>query len=123
MKTTIKIIYTFTLFNWLSSNCVFAQTGPGGVGLNDGSTELALWLVADSAVTSIGTIGSTTKTFVESWPDISGNGNDLSASSSSNRPWFETGIFNGWPAVRFIDDPSYLLGPETSTILGGDGDT
>lgn len=38
---------------------------------------------------------------VESWPDLSTAGNDVSQATSANRPIFKSNILNGLPVVRF----------------------
>ena len=71
---------------------VNAQTGPGGIG---NSSSNILWLKAD-AIT-----GLSNGQRVQTWPDESGNGNDVSQSSSSRRPYYYTNILNGFPVVDF----------------------
>jgi hypothetical protein len=71
-----------------------AQTGPGGVGTSDGTSNLSLWLNAGT-ITAVSN-GSN----ITSWQDQSGNGNN--AAVSTNPPdYAETGGGNGLPAVNF----------------------
>ena len=70
-------------------------TGPGGVGLTDGSSNLSLWLDA-SSITGISDNADMSGT----WDDQSGNGND--ASIENGAPSYSaTGGGNGQPALRF----------------------
>src|SRR6056297_934369 len=74
-----------------------AQNGPGGVGNADGSDgqpQLHFWLRADSAGFSDGNP-------VDIWPDISGNGNDFSQSTSAERPTYVLNGIGGQPSVEF----------------------
>jgi hypothetical protein len=80
------------------SGAAVAQTGPGGVGESDGTSDLKVWLRADQLSLSDGTN-------VSSWSDASGYGNDVSQSTSANQPTFrESGGPSSGPAVAF--DPS-----------------
>jgi len=87
MKT---FLFLFALVIVIGVN---AQTGPGGVGKTDGTSDLVLWLDAN-------TINQTDGTNVSSWVDQSGYGNSASA-PSSYEPVFETNEWNGNPVVRF----------------------
>jgi len=40
---------------------------------------------------------------VATWPDTSGNGRDATQTTPADRPTYRTGIYNGKPAVRFVD--------------------
>ncbi|MEQ8573819.1 MAG: LamG-like jellyroll fold domain-containing protein, partial [Fulvivirga sp.] len=84
----------------------FGQTGPAGVGNFDGSNgqkENIIWLDAS-------TLGLADGNPVLTWPDLSGNGNDLIQQGADPTPLFETnGLFNGnHPAVRFDGSERYL---------------
>ena len=56
---------------------------------------LKLWLAADRLTHLID--GDP----VGSWIDASGNGNDVTQATATNKPTFKTGILNGKPVVRF----------------------
>ncbi|MEM9329231.1 MAG: Calx-beta domain-containing protein, partial [Bacteroidota bacterium] len=82
---TAPTAHTYTILD----NDTDGVVGPGGVGDDD---ILVLWLdaaditgVADGAV-------------LDTWPDESGNGNDV---TRGNNPNYETNVVNGRPVVRF----------------------
>jgi hypothetical protein len=82
----------FLLFSLFSITYSYSQTGPGGVG---SSSSNLIWVKADEIPTLID------NDLVTSWPDISGNSNNLSQPNSSFQPIFKTSIINGKPVVRF----------------------
>lgn len=63
-------LFYFSLFN------LMAQTGPGGVGTDDGTSNLELWLKADSAYSDDVSTVANVDDQVQIWPDQSGNDND-----------------------------------------------
>lgn len=75
-----------------------AQTGPGGVGTNDGSSSLELWL----SVSDLQEVGYINGDGVHSWPDLSGNNTDATTALAGNYPTFSTNLLNGFPAVEFF---------------------
>ncbi|MEP2772267.1 MAG: LamG-like jellyroll fold domain-containing protein [Fulvivirga sp.] len=88
------------------STSVFSQTGPAGVGNAtgaNGQAENIIWLDAS-------TLGLSDSDPVLSWPDLSGNGNDLIQLGTDNTPLFETnGLFSGtFNSVRFDGNERYL---------------
>ncbi len=72
--------------------CV-AQTGPGGVGVADGSSALSLWLDANTIVQ-----GNNTN-MAGVWEDQSGNNYDASIGVAPR--YFSAGAGNGQPALFF----------------------
>lgn len=86
----IKYLFLSLLCIWTSS--LVSQTGPGGVGSS--STNI-VWLKADEIT------GLTNGDDVLTWTDASGNGNTLTAPSSTFSPVYQTSIINGLPVVRF----------------------
>lgn len=68
-------------------------TGPGGIGTNDGTSSLKLWLKAD-------TIAQSDSTPVASWTDSSGAGNNVTSSGSA-QPLYKTSLINTRPGVQF----------------------
>ncbi|OFY39124.1 MAG: hypothetical protein A2275_13400 [Bacteroidetes bacterium RIFOXYA12_FULL_35_11] len=80
--------------------------GPGGVG--DYHTNI-VWLRA----------GDLSSSPVSSWPDASGNSNDLSQGTGSLQPSYVTGVMNGQPVVRFDGTDDILTGPSSTSLLGG----
>ena len=79
----------FTLLLVLSAPCLFAQTGPGGVG---NSSNNVVWL--DGNIVTTGTHPD-----IATWPDQSGNGNDFTQGTSTRQPRIVT--YSGFNGVRF----------------------
>lgn len=80
---------------------------------------LKLWLDA-SAITGLNNNDSVT-----TWADISGNGNDVTQSTGSKKPTYQTNQINGLPAVVFdgVDDQlensmSMAAGAKTLVVIG-----
>lgn len=96
---TTTIIVLPIIFN-ITVYCAYSQTGPGGVGSSDGTSNLELWLDANTIT------GLSDGDNVTSWADISGNG--LTAASSgtaAEEPTFDANSVNTiFPSVIF--DPS-----------------
>mgnify|MGYP005840254249 CR=1 FL=1 len=84
----------------INSN-LMAQTGAGGVGTNDGSSNLELWLDANKLGLSDGNPVST-------WSDLSGNSNNATQGTASNQPIFNTNAINGLPALTFDGGNDFL---------------
>jgi hypothetical protein len=83
-----------------------AQTGPGGVGANDGSSNLLLWLKAD-AITGLNDGAP-----MEAWADQSGGGRHAIQPIPGLRPTYETdgaNTLNGKPVGRFQNDNTALV--------------
>lgn len=81
----------FLIFISILSN--YSQTGPGGVG---NSSNNVLWLRADK-----GTNTTTDGANISSWLDQSGNGYDVSQSTSNRQPLYRTSVINGFPTIQF----------------------
>lgn len=100
----------YLLSSFISILCIhsfgLAQTGPGGVGTNDGTSSLVLWLDAN---TMTGTNGSV----LNSWGDNSGNNFDLSAGNGAT---FMSAAINGYPAFNFNGTSQYFERPFTAAI-------
>jgi len=93
---------------------IFSQTGPGGVGTIDGTSNLILWLDANKVV---GVDGAT----ITTWNDQSGNGNNFTA---GNGAVFNTSVVNGYPAFNFNGTTHYFqraystaLNPSNFTVI------
>ena len=84
---------------------IYAQTGPGGVGSNDGTSALKLWLDAgkstymDTLQNNFSIDGSK----VMLWSDLSGSNNHVSAVKDSSSPTLITSnpLMNNQSALRF----------------------
>lgn len=72
-----------------------AQTGPGGVGNNAGTSNLVLWL--DANTETAGVNGSP----LTLWHDRSGNFNDATSPTTAARPTFVSPSVNGYPSLDF----------------------
>jgi hypothetical protein len=97
----------FSIAIFFITTSVYSQTGPGGVGSIDGTTELLLWLKADSAQQTIGGSDAENGDPVGEWRDQSGYGYHL-GQSGSNRPFMNSAGINGVPALSFEGDGDYL---------------
>ncbi len=75
--------------------------GPGGVGHTDGTSNLVVWLDAN-------TISQSDNTEVTQWIDQSGFGNTASAPGGTG-PQYRTGQINGYPELQFdVANTEYL---------------
>jgi hypothetical protein len=102
----MRILY-FLLSLILIINAV-AQSGPGGYGSTDGTSNLVLWLRADAGVLNAGATSAINGETVATWQDQSGNGYHA---VGVNSPVFtETNAnFNNWPTITFVEaDDDYL---------------
>jgi hypothetical protein len=100
LNNTIRIIMALCAI--FSINSLLAQTGPAGIGNKDGANSQPrniLWL--DAAA-----IDQASGTEVATWPDVSGNGYNATA---TNMPDFVTNITNGNPVVRFTSGSSDFM--------------
>ncbi|MDN5200450.1 T9SS type A sorting domain-containing protein [Fulvivirgaceae bacterium BMA10] len=88
---------------------IMAQTGPGGIGRTDGTSELVLWLDA-------GTISGNDGTFVVIWPDQSGYGSDAQEDGVNGFPVLKQNIINGQSVVRFGGTDEFFNGTLSSAL-------
>lgn len=89
---------------------VYSQTGPGGVGETDGSTNLSLWLDANTIT------GVADGANMGSWLDQSGNGYNALVGTAPN--YSATGGGNGMPAVTFdASNSEYLYIPTNAEVM------
>lgn len=94
-KTKNTLFAILVIISILSIN---AQTGPGGVGTTDGTSNLVLWLDANK-------INATNGNVVTNWTDQSGNGFDF---IDGNGAIFNTNKSNGYPAFNFNGSSNYF---------------
>ncbi|MCO5192140.1 MAG: C25 family cysteine peptidase [Anaerolineae bacterium] len=80
-------------------------TGPGGIGENDGTSALRIWLKADA-----GTGTTTDGASVSNWADQSGNSYDAVQATAANQPTYQENELNGNPMVRFDGSDDRLVG-------------
>ncbi len=101
-----KSLFLFFLFISVFGQ---AQTGPGGVEDVSGTSNLTMWLDAN-------TISQTNGTNISSWTDQSGYGNTANA-VSGNEPVFQTNVLNGFPVVRFTaSNTDYLRVSDAASL-------
>jgi hypothetical protein len=110
--------YTFSFFLntlvhfmllFLSPLFSFGQTGPGGVGITDGSSGLSMWLDANSIS---GITNNTSMAGV--WADQSGNGNDAIIGTAPQ--YKSAGFGNGQPSL-FFNNSDYMRVLSDSEVL------
>lgn len=93
------------IFSMATVNLAIAQTGPGGVG---SSTNNVMWLRADDLSASP----------VSTWPDQSGNANNVTQGTGASQPtWIDIQL-NGLPIVRFDGADDFLDGPASNALIG-----
>lgn len=117
-NTVIKKLFFCAFFFFLFKG-VYAQTGPGGVGANDGSSNLRVWLLADDInadgdLSNNPTVGSR----VSSWNDYSGNGNNYT-NSGNNRPTYASGAFDAVNFNASLGTAQFLNGASGGTYTNG----
>ena len=107
----MKASYSFLLLLCLTF-LAKGQTGPGGVGMSDGTSALKLWLDADKQVYA-DTLGQQTSQpgdRVMLWKDLSGSNHHVLANSDSSRPTLtgDNALLNHTNALRFTRDAGSL---------------
>ncbi|KJD33573.1 hypothetical protein PK35_06945 [Tamlana nanhaiensis] len=73
---------------------MFSQTGPGGVGTNDGTSNLIMWYRPDSGLSVSGTS-------IDSWENSAGVAAFDLTSTTTERPTLEAGANNGYNEISF----------------------
>ncbi|MFA5833899.1 MAG: T9SS type A sorting domain-containing protein [Bacteroidota bacterium] len=96
---------------FFSSNLLWAQTGPGGIGKTDGTSSLKLWL--DGADASTKTLNSTA---VSQWSDKSGVGNHATQSTSSKQPANNSIGINSRQTITFDGSDDNFVLPSNSVL-------
>lgn len=107
---SMKSLCSVALF-CLPAPFLSAQTGPAGVG--NTSTNF-LWLDAGYGIVASGGV-------VSAWNDRSGNGNNVSQATATQRPVIATSVMNGRPAVLFDNDnsqPDFLRVADNASLDG-----
>lgn len=80
----------------------FNQTGPGGVGSEDGSSNLEFWISANRATST-----TTDGVSLSFWNDQSGNGISVSQATGTAQPTYESdasNTINNHPVIHFDGD-------------------
>ncbi|GAA4239568.1 T9SS type A sorting domain-containing protein [Postechiella marina] len=93
----LLIIASLTLFFNVNS-----QTGPGGVGQTNGSSNLVLWTNPDA-------ITEADNAAFSNWPDLSGHDSNLSQNDAIRQPIIKKNILNGYDVVRFENTNRRLI--------------
>jgi hypothetical protein len=88
--------HTYTITN----DDIFGYDGPGGVGE---SSNLKLWVRAEDIP------GTSNGDKISSWTDQSGNGNNITQTDNTYKPYFYDNIVNGYQVARYSDDNSRLI--------------
>lgn len=101
--------YKLILLISIAPNLLFSQTGPGGVGTNDGTSSLDIWLRGDAGVEEA--IGDPAEDLdnVTFWRDQSGNGNDAQQTNVADKPNLDTTGMGGRPAINFQSSNTEFL--------------
>lgn len=89
-KASQILILVFLLFNFNS----FSQTGPGGVGNTDGTSDLILWFRTDNGITTSGSS-------ISSWENSAGYSELNLTPSSGTAPILVSNNVNGYDEVKF----------------------
>lgn len=108
-KITLLIVSTIISIH------VQSQTGPGGVGTNDGTSSLVLWLDANTETTGVD------GTALPVWHDNSGNGLDFPAGTaiSGDGATFNSSGVNGYPSLTFNGSTDYYEHPYSAALNPG----
>ena len=88
-----KFSLAFLLFSLFSFNG-FSQTGPGGVGSNDGSSNLVMWFRPDNGIVSTGSL-------VDSWENSAGYASHNLTTAGALRPTVIPNVINGYNEISF----------------------
>ncbi|MFC2104588.1 type IX secretion system sortase PorU [Bacteroidota bacterium] len=101
------ILYTFLITGITVLN-LNAQTGPGGIGNNQGAGNLKFWLRGDSATIDTG---------VDTLFDLSGYNNHFVQSNTSYQPAITT--INGFDVLDFNGAGDFLLDDDGESYING----
>ena len=97
-----------------------SQTGPGGIGKNDGTSNLDIWLSDTMKYTDAGVTLAGDDDAVQQWNDVSGNSNDAIQTVSSLKPVNKTNALNSYSTVEFTSDRytvNYSINPSTNSDI------
>lgn len=88
----IKLFMLFSIIPFF--NKAYAQTGPGGVGASDGSSNLIMWYRPDNGI-------SASETLVDQWNNSAGINDFNISESNAQRPTLHTETLNGFNEINF----------------------
>ena len=109
LSPKLRLLWTLLLCSMFPT-FLFAQSGPGGIGTNDGNSGLELWLRGNAGVT-------TSNGNVTGWNDQSGNGRNFSSGSKS--PALSSGGINGFDAIDFTGNGDELNDSDGNNYING----
>jgi hypothetical protein len=89
---SLKSIFIITIV--LFFNVSYSQTGPGGVGTNDGTSSLIIWFRPDNGI-------STTGSLINSWTNSAGLVAFNISETLTQRPTLVAGAINGYDEINF----------------------
>ena len=115
----LRLCLIFTAISGFSISGV-AQTGPGGVGNNQGTSRLQLWLRGDNTTLNGGNVSI--------WSDLSGHNHHLEQTMEGDQPTFHAsyGGLNNMPSLEFdgaedhlhdLDGEDYINGINGFTVF------
>jgi hypothetical protein len=125
---TTKVLTVYVLQSSLITPGVAGGNGPGGVGVTNGSSALALWLKPDRGVyvDTACTTAAANGQDVACWKDQSGYGRNFTQATVSNQPNYYTSVLNNQPVLRFNGTSDRLTagavlaaGDDTFTYFAG----
>ncbi|WP_196888965.1 hypothetical protein [Aureivirga sp. CE67] len=94
--------YKFVIFFLLIQFYSYTQTGPGGIGTIDGSSNMKLWLDANHSVyKDSGNTPAINNDGIMQWNDLSGNNNHAILIDSNNKPEYQESSINGNSSLFF----------------------
>ncbi|MEL6558031.1 MAG: hypothetical protein AAFQ94_07595, partial [Bacteroidota bacterium] len=108
MRSIIKIFYAL-LVVLITTFSTMAQSGPGGLGDNSGSSNLVLWLKADAGVLNAGAGDASNGESVATWLDQSGYGYNAVAAGTSPVFTSMNANFDNLPTITFAGGATEFL--------------
>lgn len=120
MKLNIfQKIIIILIFSSSICNISNGQTGPAGVGTNDGTSSLVLWLDANKSVFNSTTSSTEATNYqrIALWKDLSGKQNDVKAITDTARPtiFYNNPLLNNQNGILFsnfydtLNQKNYLV--------------
>ena len=110
----------FIIMILMISQIGISQTGPGGIGKNDGTSNLDIWLSDTMKYTDAGVTLAGNGDAVQQWNDVSGNGNHAIQTISSLQAINNTNALNSFSTTEFSNDRytiSYSINPSTNSDI------
>ena len=89
-----KSLLSIMLFAFLLPTYLFAQTGPGGVGSDDGSSSLIIWYRPDNGISTSGSL-------IDTWSNSAGVAAFDISETGTLRPTLNIATINGYNEIAF----------------------